>query len=137
MDANILMRAVLGKGARRLLACYSSPNRFLAPESAFLEAAARLPSVIERHQLPSDQLMAYFESLDDVVVSIAFKEYAAFESEARLRIARRDVDDWPVVAAALSVNCPIWTEDLDFFGCGVATWTSDRVELYLAAAQDV
>jgi hypothetical protein len=28
---------------------------------------------------------------------------------------------------------PIWTEDTDFFGCGVATWTTDRVELYLLA----
>lgn len=27
---------------------------------------------------------------------------------------------------------PPWTEDTDFFGCGVATWTTDRVELYLA-----
>ncbi|WP_455227346.1 PIN domain-containing protein [Lautropia mirabilis] len=27
--------------------------------------------------------------------------------------------------------CPIWTEDQDFFGTGVPTWTTDRVELYL------
>src|SRR5208283_271668 len=27
--------------------------------------------------------------------------------------------------------CPIWTEDTDFFGCGVATWTSDRVRMFL------
>jgi hypothetical protein len=26
---------------------------------------------------------------------------------------------------------PFWTEDRDFFGTGVATWTSDRVEIYL------
>jgi hypothetical protein len=24
------------------------------------------------------------------------------------------------------------TEDTDFFGCGVATWTSNRVEIFLA-----
>jgi hypothetical protein len=28
-------------------------------------------------------------------------------------------------------NCPVWTEDADFFGASVATWTSDRVEMYL------
>jgi hypothetical protein len=48
---------------------------------------------------------------------------------------KRDEDDWPVLAAALTFGCPIWTEDTDFFGCGVATWTTDRVELYLATAQ--
>jgi hypothetical protein len=30
------------------------------------------------------------------------------------------------------LGCPIWTEDNDFFGAGVPTWTTDRVELFLA-----
>jgi hypothetical protein len=32
---------------------------------------------------------------------------------------------------ALLLDFPIWTEDQDFFGSGVATWTTDRVELFL------
>lgn len=52
-------------------------------------------------------------------------------AEAMRRISRRDPDDWPIIAAALALNCPIWTEDKDFFGSGVATWTSDLVEIYL------
>jgi predicted nucleic acid-binding protein len=48
------------------------------------------------------------------------------------RIAVRDINDWPIVAVALMLDCPIWTEDQDFFGTGVATWTSDRVHLYLS-----
>lgn len=55
-----------------------------------------------------------------------------YEAVARQRIEQRDEDDWPVLAAALTFDCPIWTEDTDFFGCGVATWTTDRGELYLA-----
>jgi predicted nucleic acid-binding protein len=47
------------------------------------------------------------------------------------RIGARDPDDWPVPACALALGCPIWTEDTDFFGCGVATWTSNRVEMFL------
>jgi predicted nucleic acid-binding protein len=39
--------------------------------------------------------------------------------------------DWPVVAASLALSCPVWTEDHDFFGAGVATWTSANVEIYL------
>ena len=39
--------------------------------------------------------------------------------------------DWPVVATALMLAAPIWTEDQDFFGSGIATWTSNRIELYL------
>jgi len=58
--------------------------------------------------------------------------YNRFEAVARLRLARRDEDDWPILAAALALGCPMWTEDADFFRCGVATWTTDRVELYPA-----
>ena len=43
----------------------------------------------------------------------------------------RDVDDWPVLACAMTIGCPVWTEDADFFGAGVATWTTDRITLYL------
>jgi hypothetical protein len=31
------------------------------------------------------------------------------------------------------LECPIWTEVRDFFGTGLATWTSDRVEIFLSA----
>lgn len=55
----------------------------------------------------------------------------AMRTEALQRIGRRDPDDWPIVAAALALDCPIWTEDRDFFGAGVATWTSELVEIYL------
>ncbi|WP_415630048.1 PIN domain-containing protein [Nocardioides dubius] len=32
----------------------------------------------------------------------------------------------------MALDCPVWTEDQDFFGAGVPTWTTDRVEIYLA-----
>ncbi len=59
--------------------------------------------------------------------------YEGLEDEARQRIDARDAEDWPVVATALLLAAPIWTEDQDFFGTGIATWTSDRVELFLKA----
>lgn len=57
--------------------------------------------------------------------------YADFEAEARKRLVARDPDDWPILAAALALGCPIWTEDTDFFGCGVATWTSASIDSFL------
>ncbi len=43
----------------------------------------------------------------------------------------RDLNDWPIVATALTLDCPIWTEDKDFFGSGMSTWTTDRIHLFL------
>ena len=54
-----------------------------------------------------------------------------FEVVARERLGQRDPDDWPILAAALALGCPIWTEDTDFFGCGVAIWTSRSVDMFL------
>ena len=60
--------------------------------------------------------------------------YEHRRADALSRIESRDPDDWPVLAAALVIECPIWTEDQDFFGVGVPTWTTDRVEIYLGEA---
>jgi predicted nucleic acid-binding protein len=61
--------------------------------------------------------------------------YGPFEIPARQRLQKRDEEDWPVLATALAFECPIWPEDADFFGAGVATWTTDRVELLLREVQ--
>lgn len=44
---------------------------------------------------------------------------------------REHKDDWPALALALQLECAIWTEDQDFFGIGIATWTSNTVVRYL------
>lgn len=62
--------------------------------------------------------------------------YKSSESRARRQISERDEDDWPILATALALDCPIWTEDSDFFGCGVATWTTSRLEVYLETASE-
>ncbi len=56
--------------------------------------------------------------------------YAALEDEARARSVR-DPRDWPVVASALALGAAIWTNDNDFLGTGVATWTTDTLQHWL------
>jgi predicted nucleic acid-binding protein len=127
LDANILIRAVLGSRVLSLLRKYGEHVPFLASDTAFEEAGERLPGIRERRIL---------DLLAGLVQAVEVETYEPFEDLARERIARRDEDDWPVLAAALALKRPIWTEDTDFFGCGVATWTSDRVELYLASVSE-
>lgn len=85
----------------------------------------------ERRKVPVAPAMAILESLDGLVLTVESEAYSRFEPIARQRFGRRDQDDWPILAAALALGCPIWTEDADFFRRGVATWTTDRVEFYL------
>jgi predicted nucleic acid-binding protein len=85
-----------------------------------------------RRKVPVAPAMTILDLVAGLVQTVEVETYEPFKGLARQRIAHRDDDDWPVVASALALDCPIWAEDTDFFGCGVATWTTDRVELYLA-----
>jgi predicted nucleic acid-binding protein len=56
--------------------------------------------------------------------------YEEFEADALWRIPQ-DPKDWPSVALALAIDAGIWSEDRDFFGCGLATWTTPVLDHYL------
>jgi predicted nucleic acid-binding protein len=134
LDTNILIRAVLGKRVLTLLRQHAGQVEFWAPEAAFAEAREHLPGILTARGIAADAALELLDLISRIVRTVDAETYAQFEEIARARLKHRDEDDWPVLAAALALGCPIWTEDTDFFGCGVATWTTDRIELYLSAS---
>ena len=56
--------------------------------------------------------------------------YTTLEDEARAR-SLRDPTDWPVVASALALTADIWTNDNEFLGTGIATWTTPTLTTWL------
>lgn len=134
LDANILMRAVLGRRVRQIIETHSEHAAFFAPDVAFAEARRHLPGVVRKRGGDDAAVEAALELLEAVARNVDEIEAEAYEprrSAALARIEKRDPDDWPILATAMALDCPVWTEDNDFFGTGVPTWTSDRVELYL------
>jgi predicted nucleic acid-binding protein len=131
LDANILIRAVLGQRVRDLLDTYADSVVFHAPETCFAEARKHIPQILIDRNIDPEAAIATFDQISHLVLSVEEALYGEFEEAARKRIAKRDPDDWPVVALSLLLRIPIWTEDRDFFGSGIATWTTDRVELFL------
>jgi predicted nucleic acid-binding protein len=131
LDANILIRAVLGKRTRDVIEKYAEEVSFFVPEVAFADAEEHLPALVVGRGGDPRKAIALLEALGGLVEIIGSDAYGSFEAVARERLWRRDPDDWPILAAALALGCPIWTEDTDFFGCGVATWTSSLVESFL------
>lgn len=73
-----------------------------------------------------------YQAVIDIVQVIPTNVLIDLELKAKARIITRDINDWPAVAAALLLECPVWTEDKDFFGSGIATWTTATIELYLS-----
>lgn len=134
LDANILVRAVLGRRVRHLLETYSGRSvRFFAPDGAFEDVRKYLPLLLEKRGKSAAEVPASIEYLQNIIEVIEPDVYRAYESDARQRLRSRDEQDWPVLAAALALSCGVWTEDSDFFGTGVAVWTTSNIEIFLEA----
>jgi predicted nucleic acid-binding protein len=136
LDANILVRAVLGQRVKDIIATHTVHAEFFAPEVAYDDARRHLPEILTkggRADAVGDSL-AFLGQLRESVLAVPEEVYLEHKAVALVRIEQRDPDDWPILATALALECPIWTEDNDFFGAGVPTWTTDRVEIYLNSA---
>ncbi|MCL2659205.1 MAG: PIN domain-containing protein [Acidobacteriaceae bacterium] len=107
---------------------------FCSPDVCFAEARKTIPDISSRRGIDPLPVMSYLEQLPNVVEIVVKSAYEEYESSARARIGHRDADDWPVVATSLLLGCPVWTEDHDFFGSGLSTWTTQTIELYLRDA---
>ena len=131
LDANILVRAVLSAKVRTWLEPSTSNIRFFTPDVCFDDAHKYVPLIFEKRKLPSEPAMEVLAGISRIVQIVEADIYGDYREEAKQRIAVRDPDDWPIVATALALNCPIWTEDADFFGAGIATWTTDRIHVFV------
>ena len=69
LDANILIRAVLGKRVREILETHSARVRFFAPDTAFDEAREHLPGILLRRGIDPEAALAVLTELAVVIGS--------------------------------------------------------------------
>ena len=133
LDANILLRAVFGVRVRSLLKTYEDSVSFYAPDICFSDARKYIPTISEKRRIDPGPGILVLDHLSRLVEVVERSLYEEYEASARERMISRDEQDWPIVATALLLKSPVWTEDRDFFGSGIATWTSETIALYLRA----
>lgn len=75
------------------------------------------------------------QAVEANVVVLEEAVYSAVEKEARAR-SLRDSADWPVVASAMALTAGVWTNDNDFLGTGVPTWTTDTLQAWLSRPRE-
>ena len=134
LDANILLRAVFGQRVPQILSEHADEVNFYSPDVCFADAREYIQKLSARRGLDPIDALAVLDGIGGIVEIVDRSLYEDYEQLARERIQTRDPEDWPVIAVALLLDLPIWTEDQDFFGGGIATWTTERVELYLRSA---
>ncbi len=131
LDANILLRGVLGTRVRALIERYADQVLLITPQSCVDDAREYLPELCAKRGWTVAPAVELLEVLLTGVQVVEDALLGELEKDARRRIDARDPDDWVVVALAIALGAPVWTEDTDFFGTGVATWTTRNVEIYL------
>ena len=69
LDANILIRAVLGRRVRQLVEIYSAQGvRFVAPDVAFNDAQKYLPPLLKNRGKPDVDVLASLEYLGQLIL---------------------------------------------------------------------
>ena len=100
LDANILVRAVLGSRVPELLAAHAAQATFLAPDIAFDEAREHLPTILAKRGKSAEAIQAALDKLETlarVIVLVPAESYLPFKDRALARIGPRDREDWPVL----------------------------------------
>jgi predicted nucleic acid-binding protein len=127
-DANVLLSAVLG-GRARLVLNHPQVRDVLTTEHNLAEVEEYVPILSRQKRLPTDILLLAVAALPVTVVGQA--QYAKSITEATKRIGRRDPDDIELLALALHLRIPIWSNDRDFERLNVALFTTEGLLRHL------
>jgi predicted nucleic acid-binding protein len=136
VDTSVLVGELLRASGRVRLG--DDRLELFLPEQMWAEAQVELPRRVATFarrrrlgaDLARDLVNLCVEAVEANVVVLDEAIYAAVEDEALAR-CRRDPTDWPVVASALALSAGIWTNDNDFLGTGVPTWTTETLQVWL------
>ena len=136
VDTSVLVGELLRVSGRARLG--DDRLELFLPEQMWAETQVELPRRVaafaRRRHLGADPardlVSLCVEAVEANVIVLDEAIYAAVEDEALAR-CRRDPTDWPVVASALALSSGIWTNDNDFLGTGVPTWTTETLQVWL------
>jgi predicted nucleic acid-binding protein len=128
-DANVLLSAAIGKAALRVL--LEGEVEVHVTRYNCDEVEDYLPVLAARYRLSPEIVEMQWRLLP-----IHVHEEAAYEAHlhaARERLARRDPDDAHPLALAAALGLPLWSNDNDLAGHGVARHTTAELLAMLDA----
>jgi len=122
-DANVLLSAVIGKAALRVIAEYGVEVHVC--EFNADEVREYLPRLAARYDLPMNLVELQWRLLP--MKLHPQPDYAGQLEAARTDLADRDPDDAHPLALARTLGLPLWTNDRDLEGHGVECYSTARL----------
>ena len=126
-DANVLLSAVIGKAAARVVYEFEIPIH--VTEFNAREVEEYLPRMAEKYRLPLLLLELQWPLLP--LQFHAEDEYRDRLDWAERALAGRDPEDAHPLALASVLQLPLWTNDRDLQGRGVETYTTAQLLRHL------
>ncbi len=93
LDANMLIRAVLGQRVRELIAAHAAAVQFFAPDVAYADARKYLPALLEKRGVHPLAALQVLDALERVVHPLGMHLHGDVRQQALQRMATRDADD--------------------------------------------
>ena len=122
-DANVILSAIIGKAALRVFT--HAAVDVVTADSVLDEVREYLPVMAERYDLAPELVEAQLRLL---AISVYQRtDYAKHIPTATQRIVSRDPDDVDLLALALSLHIPVWSNDKDFTNAGVELYTTAQL----------
>ena len=110
VDANPLLSALLGGKARAII--LSGLFRFVTTEHTTWEVKKYIPSISEKSAVPEKDIFFAFDRFP--ILTFHQKDYIDVMQKSASLIGDRDRKDVDVLALALKLGQPIWSDDKDF-----------------------
>jgi predicted nucleic acid-binding protein len=123
-DANVLLSATIG-GRAKLVFNHSQVGEIFTTEHTIAEVQEYAMVLARKKRLSSDILLLAVAALPVTLVSRT--RYAKRVPEAMKQIGRRDPDDVELLALALQLEIPVWSNDKDFEGLPIELFTTERL----------
>ena len=121
VDANPIISALLGGAALRAF-WNDAVKEWATTQFTVNEVLSYLPQLASKLHVPEEVLRLELELLSLAVYKK--DSYRDFVPEAKRGIAERDRNDVDLLALALKLDYPIWTNDQDFQQTGPTLYTT-------------
>ena len=128
VDSNPIISALIG-GKGRDIFLKVDDSAFYTTAFNFREVEKYIPVLSSKRKLPLDDL---YLALSLLPLTICDEEFYKSEmSKSKRLIEKRDPDDAHLLALALKLKCPIWSNDKDFEDTNVKVYsTLDLLKLF-------
>ena|SRR3989344_4591830 len=110
-DTNIIIAAILHDGDTRKIFC-STQVHFFAPERIIIKIKINETELLQKKNQSKAAFDEKYQLIFNQLTIIPHQQYESYQLVTQNCLPRAHQDDWPFIALALHLNCPLWSNDL-------------------------